>query len=190
MSEDNDKLQAKYEEQVKLLEQANELFGRILKNATIKPSKSKESRYTGDEKWIEEKARMLITMVSKLYPHEASPCVIPKSKAEDFIRNLLLEIQLKVVSEEEFQAILEFVIKEVRLNKYNHKIIGQKIKSIRLMNQDEVDYEGWNRPTVVLELENGVLLYPSRDEEGNDAGELFGRDAALQLPITFSVWVK
>ena len=41
------------------------------------------------EEWIEEKAKELITMVANLYPHETSPCVIPKSNAKDFIRSLV-----------------------------------------------------------------------------------------------------
>ncbi|MCK4783350.1 MAG: hypothetical protein KAV87_06330, partial [Desulfobacteraceae bacterium] len=42
--------------------------------------------------WIEEKAKELITMVSKLYPYEGSPCIISKSKAKDFICKIVGEI--------------------------------------------------------------------------------------------------
>ena len=45
------------------------------------------------EEWIEEKAMGLITMVANLYPHEGSPCVIPKNKAKDFIRSLIEEVK-------------------------------------------------------------------------------------------------
>lgn len=45
------------------------------------------------EKWVEKKAKELIFVVANLYPHEGSPCVIPKSTAEDFIRSLVKEIQ-------------------------------------------------------------------------------------------------
>ncbi len=55
-------------------------------------------------------------------------------------------------------------------------IIGQKIVKVRQMTSIERDREGWYRGTVVIELSNGVLLYPSSDEEGNDAGALFGKD--------------
>lgn len=44
--------------------------------------------------WVEEKAKELITMVANLYPHEASPCVVPKGKARDFIRLLVKEISV------------------------------------------------------------------------------------------------
>ena len=44
------------------------------------------------------------------------------------------------------------------------------------MTDKEKDNEGWYRGTVVIELSNGVLLYPSSDEEGNDAGAMFGKD--------------
>lgn len=60
-------------------------------------SKPKESRHTQDDKWVEEKAsEMLMVILQGM-----------KKDAIDFIRNLLLEVQPKVVSEEEFQAEAE-----------------------------------------------------------------------------------
>jgi len=59
------------------------------------------------------------------------------------------------------------------------KIIGHKIIKLRTMTDAEAKREGWEddreRPAV-LELENGVLLYPSCDSEGNGSGVLFGYD--------------
>lgn len=60
-----------------------------------------ESQAEPSEEWIDEKARELITMVANLYPREGSPCVIPKSKAKDFIRNLQIPMTKPKVSEEE-----------------------------------------------------------------------------------------
>ena len=56
-------------------------------------------------------------------------------------------------------------------------IIGQKIVSVRKMTERERGWEGWENdpsPVFALVLENGTLLYPSRDEEGNGGGVLFG----------------
>jgi hypothetical protein len=55
-------------------------------------------------------------------------------------------------------------------------VTGQKIVKVRPMTEEEKDREGWYRGTTVLELSNGVLLYASSDEEGNDAGAMFGID--------------
>jgi hypothetical protein len=59
-------------------------------------------------------------------------------------------------------------------------IIGIKIKNIRPMTKREHNFEGWekdpNHRPYVIELENGVILYPSRDDEGNGPGTLFGRN--------------
>jgi hypothetical protein len=54
--------------------------------------------------------------------------------------------------------------------------VGQTIVNVRPMTQEEIDAEGWYSGTTVIELSNGVRIYASRDEEGNDAGCLFGRD--------------
>lgn len=47
------------------------------------------------EEFTEEKAKELITMIANLYPYEGSPCVVPKSKAKDFIRKIAEDIQEK-----------------------------------------------------------------------------------------------
>lgn len=57
------------------------------------------------------------------------------------------------------------------------RLIGKKIVAVRLMTDDEVDEQGWNRSTAVLVLDDGTKLYPSRDEVGNDSGALFGETA-------------
>jgi hypothetical protein len=56
-------------------------------------------------------------------------------------------------------------------------IVNCKIVAIRPMTKAEQSAEGWRRPATVLVLDNGTLLYPSRDSEGNDAGALFGKSS-------------
>jgi len=54
-------------------------------------------------------------------------------------------------------------------------LIGKKIVSFRYMTKKELKREGWDDyKGVVLVLDDGTLIYPSRDEEGNGPGELFG----------------
>ena len=54
-------------------------------------------------------------------------------------------------------------------------LVGKKIVSIRWMYEDEVKAMGWHSRAIVMHLDDGSLLYPSRDDEGNDAGALFGQ---------------
>ena len=63
------------------------------------------------------------------------------------------------------------------------EIIGHKIKAIRPMSKAEKDAEGWNRGAAILELDNGVKLYASRDEEGNGPGVLFGSNGQEQFVL-------
>lgn len=54
---------------------------------------------------------------------------------------------------------------------------GRKIVDVRRMTQAEMDREGWqdyHRKPTVLVLDDGTVLYPSQDEEGNGPGALFG----------------
>ena len=56
-------------------------------------------------------------------------------------------------------------------------LIGQKLVRIRPITQEELEAEGWDYAgaTCVLEFEDGTIIYPSQDDEGNGAGTLFGK---------------
>ena len=55
-------------------------------------------------------------------------------------------------------------------------IIGQKIVSVRKATDLEKNSHDWDEDFTVIELENGIKLYPSCDAEGNRPGILFGED--------------
>lgn len=50
---------------------------------------------------------------------------------------------------------------------------GRVIKDVRYLNAEEQEDHGWMRRPLVIELDDGTFIYPSRDDEGNDAGALF-----------------
>jgi len=59
-------------------------------------------------------------------------------------------------------------------------IVGQRIIGLRELTDKELEEEGWERdavdgPATVLELDNGSILYPMRDGEGNGPGVLIQR---------------
>jgi len=63
-------------------------------------------------------------------------------------------------------------------------LVGRTIKRVRYMDADEVEASMWNSAAVVLELDNGIAIWPSRDDEGNDAGALFTTDDDLgTIPV-------
>jgi hypothetical protein len=52
------------------------------------------------------------------------------------------------------------------------------------LTNDEAERLGWSSRSVILELDNGDLVWPSRDDEGNDAGALFTTNSkADTLPV-------
>ena len=66
------------------------------------------------------------------------------------------------------------------------KLVGRKIVKVRYLTQEEVEDMGWDESAVVLQLDDGSLLFPSQDDEGNGAGAMFGQDAKgedLTLPV-------
>lgn len=64
-------------------------------------------------------------------------------------------------------------------------LVGRKIVNVRYLTDEEQNEElGWGSKSIVLELDNGLLLYPSADDEGNDAGALFTSDEKLPtIPV-------
>jgi len=58
------------------------------------------------------------------------------------------------------------------------EFVGRRIVEVRVMSNEELEAEGWDAQQFgsvpVFVLDDGTLIYPSRDAEGNGPGELFG----------------
>lgn len=53
--------------------------------------------------------------------------------------------------------------------------LGRKITHVRYMSKEEAEDMMWNSRCVVFQLDDGSLIYPSMDDEGNNAGVIFGQ---------------
>jgi hypothetical protein len=63
-------------------------------------------------------------------------------------------------------------------------LLNRTIVAVRYLDREEADRLGWSSRSVIFELDNGDLVYPSRDDEGNDAGALFTTNSkADTLPV-------
>ena len=52
-------------------------------------------------------------------------------------------------------------------------LVGRKIVIARYMSEDERASMGWRNRPIVLQLDDGNMIYPSSDDEGNAAGAMF-----------------
>jgi len=52
-------------------------------------------------------------------------------------------------------------------------LVGKTIKSVRYMSASDVKVFGWYSSALVIEFTDGSCIFPSADDEGNDAGALF-----------------
>jgi hypothetical protein len=43
------------------------------------------------------------------------------------------------------------------------------------MSNEETKSMDWYKRPIVIRLDNGTMLFPSMDDEGNDGGALFGQ---------------
>jgi len=61
---------------------------------------------------------------------------------------------------------------------------GKKINKVRYMTEEEKDILGWSNRSLVIQLDDGNLIFPSQDDEGNGPGALFSNDEKIPvLPV-------
>lgn len=60
-------------------------------------------------------------------------------------------------------------------------LMGRKIVAVRYMSKEEAEDMGWYSRGVVLQLDDGNLVFPSADDEGNNAGALFTNKGDLPV---------
>ena len=49
------------------------------------------------------------------------------------------------------------------------------------MNDSEQEDLGWYNKAVVIQLDNGIALFPTQDDEGNGPGALYTTDGPLPI---------
>lgn len=54
--------------------------------------------------------------------------------------------------------------------------VGRKIVAARYLSAEEAENLGWHERAIVLQLDDGNLIFPSQDDEGNGPGSLFTND--------------
>lgn len=72
----------------------------------------------------------------------------------------------------------------------NNHLIGKTIVKAQWLNPKEAKrLFGWDCQPIELFLDNGTILTPSKDDEGNDAGALFTNIKHKQMgEITYPVF--
>ena len=61
---------------------------------------------------------------------------------------------------------------------------GRTITQVRYMTDEETEAMGWHHAAVVLQLDNGVAIWPSSDDEGNNAGAMFTTSKTMDtIPV-------
>jgi hypothetical protein len=56
------------------------------------------------------------------------------------------------------------------------QLLNRKIVDVRYLTIEEMENLGWYERCVVMILDDGNMIYPSQDDEGNGAGALFTCD--------------
>jgi hypothetical protein len=51
-------------------------------------------------------------------------------------------------------------------------LVGKQVVKVSYLTDKEQEKLGWYKKPIVIELDNGTLLIPQMDDEGNDGGAL------------------
>jgi len=55
------------------------------------------------------------------------------------------------------------------------RLVGKKVKSVRYLTEEEAESMMWYSRPLIIEFDDGSLIFPSMDDEGNNGGALFGQ---------------
>jgi len=55
-------------------------------------------------------------------------------------------------------------------------LLNRKIVGVRYLLDEEMELLGWDERSIVLILDDGNMIFPSSDDEGNQAGALFNNN--------------
>ena len=71
-------------------------------------------------------------------------------------------------------------------NTVTNGIVGRRIVAVRSMTAAELAEEGWPHDVRVpaIVLDDGAVLYASRDDDGNGHGAIFGRSGGDGFYVT------
>jgi hypothetical protein len=63
-------------------------------------------------------------------------------------------------------------------------LVGRKIVAVDWLSQDEAHDLGWHSRPIIIKLDDGTIIYPMADDEGNDGGALGTTNQLAQtLPV-------
>lgn len=66
------------------------------------------------------------------------------------------------------------------------QLVGRTIKKVSYLSTKEAQQIGWSERPLVITLDDGNQIIPSRDDEGNGGGALFTNDAKNGvLPVLY-----
>ena len=55
-------------------------------------------------------------------------------------------------------------------------LVGKKVTSVRYLSDEEMNALDWSQKSLVIQFDDGSVIYPSQDDEGNGPGALFGQN--------------
>jgi hypothetical protein len=68
--------------------------------------------------------------------------------------------------------------------KANRILVGRRIVSVEWLSEEETRQLGWSQRPIIIQLDDGTIIYPMADDEGNGAGALGTTNPIAQtLPV-------
>jgi hypothetical protein len=69
---------------------------------------------------------------------------------------------------------------------FSKHLVGKTITFVRYLSKEEAQAMDWVSRPIVIQLDDGSCIWPSRDDEGNDGGSLF--TTLTEVPVIGKIW--
>jgi len=63
-------------------------------------------------------------------------------------------------------------VRQVWTRKASDVLLGRKIVAVQYLTNEERDEMGWYSCPIIITLDDGTIIFPTADDEGNDAGAI------------------
>ena len=66
-------------------------------------------------------------------------------------------------------------------------LIGKRIVDVSYLSEEDTEMNDWRNRPLCLELDDGLWIYPMRDDEGNDGGSIGTSSMKKDLQTLYSI---
>ena len=101
-------------------------------------------------------------------------------KIEELVEKIRPEVEKKLDEMKNKELCCHW---QKRIDKH---LLGRKIVKVEYCSEKNADKQGWSSQPIQIQLDNGIWLTPTSDDEGNDGGAIHTNISELPIiPVIY-----